>query len=447
MASPAPSPGGATSLNSLLTLQLFNQLPSKPEFEITGTPIANGGEGGPWTAKLREVNPPRTFEATHNTKAEAKRIVAEQYLNAFAPGWDRPRPKTQQPLPNEPSKQPTPQPESTRTSKQQLLQTERTADQALYEIEAKGECLVVHPHIQGQFFVGRVTYRDHVFEERVPVEKDHSACKKQVALKLILKLAKAQYALAETFAHQLKPNHFIRGRVMPMEEGTEAEFKGQEDVYGCLLETSHHWGLSLRDVLRNVCGFLNTAGGSLWYGVHDSGLIQGMPLTSQARDKIELKIRTAISHHLQPLSWDYIAVRWHQVEDDPLVPSAPSSSLPSDPAVSSTTSSAASSNGSTVATKPTNAKAAPRPQPPVAPSPADLSKASATVQDRLLYLENLFRREAHRSDLHILEICVLPSRVVHFWDLLAYYRNGNQTVTMPIPMLKNKIRSEPPSNA
>jgi hypothetical protein len=163
-----------------------------------------------------------------------------------------------------------------------------------------------------------------------------------------------------------------------------------------------------------------------------------MPLTSEARDKIELKIRNAIALYLQPLSWDYIAIRWHEVEDDPLVPSVPSSaSLPSAPSVPS------SAASSTVVTKPVHGKTAPRSVPPVTPSPADLSTANLTVQHRLQYLEDLFCREARLSNLKVLEICVLPSRVAHFWDLRAYYRNGNQTVTMPIPMLKNKIRSEP----
>ncbi len=273
--------------------QVFNELPlrDKPEITVVGTAaaVAGAAEAAPWTATLVVVDPadpvPRVLQASHGTKAEAKRAVVQQYLDAFVPGWAEVR--TNLPLP-----------------------TERTADQALYEIEAKGGCAIVHPYIDGPFFVGRVQYQAHHFEERVPVAKDHSACKKQVALKLIAKLAKARHALAETFLQHLDPSHFIRGRLMPMEEGVEAEFKGQELEHGCLQESSIHWSpQKLKEVLRNVCAFLNSAGGSLWYGVHDSGLVQGMPVGSEARDSIERKIRMAISHSLEPLSWDYIAIR------------------------------------------------------------------------------------------------------------------------------------------
>ena len=119
-------------------------------------------------------------------------------------------------------------------------------------------------------------------------------CKKQVALKLIIMLAKAGYELAEIHLRYLKPDCFIRGRVMQMEEGVEVEFKGALDPYGCLDKESSFWKGLLKEILRNVCGFLNSEGGSLWYGVHDSGVVQGIVVDRDARDQIELKIREVI---------------------------------------------------------------------------------------------------------------------------------------------------------
>ncbi len=403
-------------------LQVFHELiGDKPEIKVVGTAaIAGAAEAAPWTATLIVVDPsdaadpaPRVFQASHSTNSEAKRAVAQQYLDAFVPNWAE-----------------------ARINKSSLLPppavTERTADQALYEIEARGGCSVVHPHIDGLFFVGRAQYQAHHFEEKVPVAKDHSACKKHVALKLIAKLAKAKHALAEIFLQHLNPSHFIRGRLMPMEEGAEAEFKGQELEHGCLQESSMHWSPpKLKDVLRNVCAFFNSAGGSLWYGVHDSGLVQGMTFSSEARDSIERKIRTAISYSLQPLSWDYIAIRWHQIEDDPSILLAPPS-LTSAAASSAVPSKAASSKASELGAPPS-----------MVPPQDELLRASKAVQQRLHFLEQRFHHESRPRQLCILEVSILPSRLAHFWDNYAYYRNGNQTVVMPIPMLKQKIRAEP----
>ena len=404
----------------------------KPAWEIVGS------VPGPWTVILNHaVEPPRVYSETRSSKSEAKRLVAEQFLNANVPNWRVPR---------APSK-PCP------------AATERTADQALYEIAAaKGSdaCTIVHPHIDDPnadhpFFLCSARYKTHVFEERERVAKDHSACKKSVALKIIKKLARAEHPLAIKFLEQLAPMHMIRGRLMPMEEGAEAEFKGAEDENDCLLQWSGHWGPKLKDVLRNVCAFLNTAGGSLWYGVHDSRIVQGMPLTSEARDRIELAVRGSINQHLEPLSWDYIAIRWHAVDDDGSKP-LPASSDASSAAASSTAATApsvkskaspgpqkASASGAVSVAHSAKFKAAA----PAAPSTADLAKAPASVAAYLTHLEEQRLHASRTADLCVLEISVLPSRIAHFWDGKAYYRNGNQTILMPIPMLKDQIRKEP----
>jgi hypothetical protein len=228
-AAPSVSDGGASSISaapnsspvppSINALQVYNETQGDKPIEVKGT-VVSDAEGAPWTATISLEKEPWILRATGADKSSAKRLVAEQYLNAFVPDWKVPREKL----------------------KQQPAMTERTADQVLYELEQRGECVISHPQIEEGFFIGRVAYKMHKFEARVPVEKDHSICKKQVALKLIILLAKARYELAETYLRYLKPDCFIRGRVMPIEEGVEAEFKGAPDPHGFVDESSGHLG-------------------------------------------------------------------------------------------------------------------------------------------------------------------------------------------------------------
>src|SRR5689334_7253234 len=89
---PAANPASAPSLplaadaaSALNALQVFNEIPDRPELVVAGSDVDN--LQGPWTATIG------AFQATHTTKLEAKRLVAEQYLNATSPGWAEARVK------------------------------------------------------------------------------------------------------------------------------------------------------------------------------------------------------------------------------------------------------------------------------------------------------------------------------------------------------------------
>jgi predicted HTH transcriptional regulator len=66
-----------------------------------------------------------------------------------------------------------------------------------------------------------------------------------------------------------------------------------------------------------VNAFLNTQGGTLYFGVKDDGTVMGFPTNRRMRDLIRLKVDSIISSMIPQVDPNLVAVRFVKVQNPP----------------------------------------------------------------------------------------------------------------------------------
>mmetsp|Transcript_7088 Transcript_7088/g.21668 ORF Transcript_7088/g.21668 Transcript_7088/m.21668 type:complete len:352 (+) Transcript_7088:94-1149(+) len=106
-----------------------------------------------------------------------------------------------------------------------------------------------------------------------------------------------------------RPSPYVwkRGVKFPHEESMNVEFKDMTFNIKSMNEM----------VLKNICAFLNSDGGSIFFGVQDDRSIVGLAATEKQRDELLQAINQSFRHRLfPPLDSSQYNVSFHAVLDD-----------------------------------------------------------------------------------------------------------------------------------
>lgn len=119
------------------------------------------------------------------------------------------------------------------------------------------------------------------------------------------------------FVSRFNDIHYTcKGAVLSLEESGHCEFKGAADKDAvwdfALFETS--WRA---EAGRTVCAFLNAdrpGSSTMFFGVHDSGCVQGIVLTKEQRDDLFLMADHLYTHFDPPIDRKLVRVEYKKVE-------------------------------------------------------------------------------------------------------------------------------------
>lgn len=89
------------------------------------------------------------------------------------------------------------------------------------------------------------------------------------------------YAFDEQLA-SINPDAFVKGATVSMEESETVEFKSITS--GAAVESI------VKQLPKYVIGFLNQVGGSIYFGISDDGIVEGVTLRRDQRDELQRKI-------------------------------------------------------------------------------------------------------------------------------------------------------------
>jgi hypothetical protein len=151
------------------------------------------------------------------------------------------------------------------------------------------------PHIRieakGKNLLGIIRIAGKDYTAEYPVYKDKRYSKNKLCLQLLLQ-ASVDSDLAWRLYKQLAKGYFfMKGLKVEQEEDYETEFKGGKDSLKCMQQNEIRSLCS--EIGRTVCGFLNTAGGSLLVGIHNqTNVVQGIKIAD--KDKFKLSIQQSI---------------------------------------------------------------------------------------------------------------------------------------------------------
>ncbi|PGY11124.1 type II toxin-antitoxin system PemK/MazF family toxin [Bacillus sp. AFS031507] len=105
---------------------------------------------------------------------------------------------------------------------------------------------------------------------------------------------------------------FLNEKVNALEENLEYEFKTPRDSYN----TEEIVNLVKNKTMEYVVSFLNGNGGSLFFGIDNSGVVKGLNLTYEERDHLALDINNIINDRVIPkISPAYYTIKWHAVKN------------------------------------------------------------------------------------------------------------------------------------
>ncbi|KKB33096.1 Programmed cell death toxin YdcE [Bacillus thermotolerans] len=105
---------------------------------------------------------------------------------------------------------------------------------------------------------------------------------------------------------------FLDEEVMFLEESRDCEFKSPLDFSS----VNEIRVLIDNKIMEYVVSFLNSNGGSIFFGISDKKIVKGLELSYKDRDEIALSINSKIRDRLEPkISVEYHKIRWHSVKD------------------------------------------------------------------------------------------------------------------------------------
>ncbi|MGI1798436.1 AlbA family DNA-binding domain-containing protein [Priestia sp. TRN 1309] len=97
-----------------------------------------------------------------------------------------------------------------------------------------------------------------------------------------------------------------------LEENLGNEFKTPRDSY----DSEEIVKLVKNKLMEYVVSFLNGNGGSIYFGIDNSGIIKGLNLSYEERDQLALDINNLINDRVIPsISPSYYTIKWHSVKN------------------------------------------------------------------------------------------------------------------------------------
>lgn len=258
---------------------------------------------------------------------------------------------------------------------------------------------------EGIEIVGTLTVKDDdngPYLSRRTLLKDHSYCKHKIATTILGKLSKNYTAIVHELAGSFLPQFqrvFYKGQCIKELEGACVEFKGGAKL-DCMRPEQLRSSFSKYGEV--ICGFLNAReGGTLYIGVHDSGIVQGIKFKDRDQfDNTLLALQDSLKSKMFPKNaHDYYSIVPYELG------------------------SVAKENAATVV-----------PSPDCAQCSADVKKLHELVYTLMGRLEGM-NKDA--SDLEFIFVCTV-NRVHHDLPILFQYgdvfyeRNGAQTSVMSI---------------
>lgn len=242
---------------------------------------------------------------------------------------------------------------------------------------------------------GKKFYSEYMFY------KDLRYCKKKIALDLLYQLQFEYEDVREVYTKLSKKNTFYFGTIYKFEESTEVEFKGSDTTFKPVSETAMFNKTST--IGENICAFLNTNGGSLFYGIYDNPhIIQGVELKN-SYDKVNLRLLNSIRSGMEGITHEnYILIKFHEV----LIFDTRQENRPPSP-------------------------------------PKEIDVYTKYLQEELLrYKKHVDLIPIPTSKIYVIEIVVKKHPTLVLFNSKAYYRNNGQTVTMSLEQLRQRIISE-----
>jgi tetratricopeptide (TPR) repeat protein len=126
---------------------------------------------------------------------------------------------------------------------------------------------------------------------------------------------RSKWQIAVTLKLEFMPTHmtqqinFVQGKIFNQEEGASVEFKEIKSP-----EPVNRINKIVDHAEKYVVGFLNARiEGSLYLGIDDSGIIQGVPLDRNNRDEIDRKIPDKLRRTDPPIPHNYYEVTIHDI--------------------------------------------------------------------------------------------------------------------------------------
>lgn len=122
----------------------------------------------------------------------------------------------------------------------------------------------------------------------------------------------------EKFIAELATLHFVtRAQKLVLDESLNLELKGGEEPHTPW--TYQPFKEYFKETFGKVaCSFLNSdvGGGTLYYGVHDSGIVQGISATREQRDNLRLVFDAIRQRTFDPQpSFAQLSLEWKAVEN------------------------------------------------------------------------------------------------------------------------------------
>lgn len=174
--------------------------------------------------------------------------------------------------------------------------------------------------------IGKLCIEKYKFQTSRPLLKDHRYCRNKVAAELLKQCRHTPYEFIHDVIQEYLPTltrRFYKGETLAQQEGLIVEFKGSSDSSKAYpnkqaSNTKSSYG-------QWVCGVLNSqAGGDLYIGVHDTGIVQGVHFATRKEvDEFVLGLQNHLRGKLSPGTWHkYVQVSSveldvFQVSEDP----------------------------------------------------------------------------------------------------------------------------------
>jgi len=158
--------------------------------------------------------------------------------------------------------------------------------------------------------------QDKTYESFYDYYKDTRYCKKKMAMELLEAWSFNSEPVSTFFEKLRKDRILYKGRIFSV-ENSETEFKGGKDPLSPVNENSVF--AKSTDIGKTVCAFLNTNGGSIFFGIHDKhSVIQGVKFDSR-QDDVMFRLNQSLKHRLDGVhSEGYMKILFHEVLQFPI---------------------------------------------------------------------------------------------------------------------------------
>jgi hypothetical protein len=107
----------------------------------------------------------------------------------------------------------------------------------------------------------------------------------------------------ETLRKNDKKSRFYLNQEVQMFEDIRTEFK-------------NFTNLEFKIACNYICGFLNTFGGSLYFGINNDGYVKGINLTRQDIDDFQINLDVNLRKFTPKVFPDKYTLKWHEVASD-----------------------------------------------------------------------------------------------------------------------------------